>query len=545
MPTQIAKVTVNRLPEAEPGKDAVMYEIVVTPDAWCLNPDGTCPLTSVDKYPRIKVYKIEGSERTDVSGCWVMQAGLMIPPDFALKVYADDKDISSAVIYNAEYGYIVRPYDIRLNGYKSMRFEFYSHAGGFIGTGVLEDSKSIAIAQSGLPGKVRAPMRITDWDADPVGMEFYPGDGDDDPWTDIVYQVSGGQPVFYQCLQKCTKASGDQPDTKKLNESACFRAATNFQFVATDLLLAVEAVIKNLIAEKVVAGDKDGNRIEILPTDKAIYIYDENKNKCAEFSGRIKSVDSVLMSSAKWTGLPSDKSQTQTGTGTSRDYDSGWVRSGSISSSEGGTTYLYCNLYAYAGNAYWVKAASTMEMDYFKNANVRVSVRIVNAGRTQVYDSAQVDAASKGYMGTIGTVGNQQATGPINGSSDTKETSVRLMANLAKGATAYLEYRIEIWYTPSSDTTHQIIATAKISGVTATATTTPIYRADHFGNGMIISATNNDYMMCVYEEGKGFHFAAVSEGRGVRVSPAGLALKTSSASEWQNIKVENGYLKTE
>lgn len=105
--------------------------------------------------------------------------------------------------------------------------------------------------EDGKPGlrgpSLRGPM---DWDKVDIGFEFLSGK-EGEQFVD--YVVKDG--VFYLCTTSHDKTAGNGPGSNY----GYWQAASEYPFVATDLLLATYAVIKNLGVESVEMKDAEGN----------------------------------------------------------------------------------------------------------------------------------------------------------------------------------------------------------------------------------------------------------------------------------------------
>lgn len=86
--------------------------------------------------------------------------------------------------------------------------------------------------------KRNAPMRIRNWK---VGLTWYSGEKDNDLYTDVA--IKNG--VYYNCLINHISDNTNSPDTS----TTYWNPAEEFSFIATNLLLAQKAYIKNLVAE--------------------------------------------------------------------------------------------------------------------------------------------------------------------------------------------------------------------------------------------------------------------------------------------------------
>ena len=96
---------------------------------------------------------------------------------------------------------------------------------------------------------LRGPM---DWEKMATGFQFQCGAAGED-FLDVV--IYGGK--YYQCIESHKKTASNYPGSNY----NYWRVSSNLSFVATDLLLATYALIKNLGVESVEMKDAEGNVI--------------------------------------------------------------------------------------------------------------------------------------------------------------------------------------------------------------------------------------------------------------------------------------------
>lgn len=124
----------------------------------------------------------------------------------------------------------------------------------YLGTQRLfEREITVMTVSDGKDGKrgpaLRGPLL---WEDCADGFQFFSG-AEGEQFLDVVLHNEH----FYSCKQSHTKASTREPMTE--GGDAYWQAAASFDFVATKLLLAKMAIIKNLGAEAIVMKDADGN----------------------------------------------------------------------------------------------------------------------------------------------------------------------------------------------------------------------------------------------------------------------------------------------
>lgn len=399
-----------------------------------------------------------------------------------------------------------------------------------------------SLLPKGDPGIVRAPFRFTNWSNVGIGSQFYPGDQPGDPYTDLVYSVeeASGVVLWGQCIKE-VKLTASMMQTQGLNigfphfsnimvsGQKCFREASRYDFLATSLFLAQEAIIKNLIAERVIAGNPQGKRVEIDPEQQAMFICDSSGNERARFSGVIK--DAAALLAPTLTNWSNSGIGDKTITGTNVSKSQGWSEVSYLPiDSTGGKATVYCQLFVKSGEGLKSLPDETTQGQHSAVARVTAEVRLVNRSNTgQVYDIRSIETTS-----------------PIdwaNANSDemTNERMINVALSVAippgNATNVSLQYRLAIAYI--GDFTgifkNQIIATE--AAVRNFAVTGGNRRSvtEYFSNGWIISSQTDDYVVAVWDESKGMTFAAQNvSGYGFRLTNNGVQVKKPGGS-WQNL----------
>ncbi len=109
----------------------------------------------------------------------------------------------------------------------------------------------------GKDGKTYQPTRIRYWLDMADNDRMYPGTGANDPYTDIVFVKTDEGNKYYRCIKECSKAHGSIPSENRY--SGYLVGSERIEVIATGLILADLAVIKNLIAEGIIMQDDKGN----------------------------------------------------------------------------------------------------------------------------------------------------------------------------------------------------------------------------------------------------------------------------------------------
>lgn len=130
--------------------------------------------------------------------------------------------------------------------------------------------KSVDNGEKGARGpSLRGPQL---WDEVPVGFEFESG-GEDDEFLDCV--IYGPNKDVYICKTNHTKVTTNGPTSVTAENNELWRLSTKFEVVATRLLLAEYAVIRNLGVEalEMYARDADGEVVLNADGTKKIIAY--------------------------------------------------------------------------------------------------------------------------------------------------------------------------------------------------------------------------------------------------------------------------------
>lgn len=119
--------------------------------------------------------------------------------------------------------------------------------------------RTVKDGAQGMPGAIRAPLRVREWDKLSAGTTFTSGDNDGDEWTDIVYRITSAVAAgvkYWRVKKYFSKTSGQEPPA---SEDEYLVATSSFGNLATDIFLAHYALIKNLGVETIEMRDSSGN----------------------------------------------------------------------------------------------------------------------------------------------------------------------------------------------------------------------------------------------------------------------------------------------
>lgn len=182
--------------------------------------------------------------------------------------------------------------------------------------------------QDGLPGTSGMPPRL--WDDYPAGYQFQDGTPGVSSWLDVVLMPNSNAPgeyICYYCKVSHTKAASRKPANGASNTWWGMMDGS-FSLLATKILLAQQAFVRNLIAQyilmtddagneifaavdgevrcnkgtfrnvdvsgRITAGDASGRHILLDPDDKAIRIFDKDGNECATLDGSAYTSANIL-----------------------------------------------------------------------------------------------------------------------------------------------------------------------------------------------------------------------------------------------------------
>ena len=309
--------------EPEPG---VSYDIDISPDAWCLDADGNVPFANFEEYPELRIFRTEGSVRTEVTD-------LLADSTLTCVMLGDGESLIWAKI-----GGNGSPWRLRVAkngiGYKTFRVILYAD-------GVELAAKNCSISQAGAQGDVGPgtppPMLWTDYI---TGFRFT--DGTDGTLRYVVIHgfAANGRAMCYVCKKTHYKIPTYEPGTEAGDEYWEAAQGGPFTLLSTEVLLAVNAFINFLSGNaiklydranalkgeflgggniidgnnlmgwlggsqaapnwavsdlgKMFVGGISGQRIELDPQNKSMFVYDSSGNLVATHSGRIISLSDAV-----------------------------------------------------------------------------------------------------------------------------------------------------------------------------------------------------------------------------------------------------------
>ena len=338
-----------------PGADAVSYDIDISPDAWCLNADGSTPFTSTSgrDWPAVRFYRTIGNTREDVTTRLT---------ELNLQTYCECDGVSVPLSPGFIAGtYILRPANASV-GYKSVRVALTGKDAS--GNTIQLAAKNCSISQAGVQGDpgpfTPPPMQWADYT---TGFRFT--DGTEGTAKHVVLHgfAANGRAMCYCCKKSHNKVpnnaantTGTEPGTTPGSEYWQTVDGGPFHLLATDVLLAVNAFINflsgnairlydatgaNIVGEIMggsgilawlggsssnpmwavdvqgmqTLGGRSGQRIELDPSEREMRIFDSSGNLCGVHSGRSIGSNPVPGSGTNTTSEANIASATKTKSG--------------------------------------------------------------------------------------------------------------------------------------------------------------------------------------------------------------------------------------
>ena len=223
------------------GDDAVTYQIVFT-EAWARVDSGN----SITARLRGYAYKIEGSTRTPMSSATIRMGYILNNSN----TYVETTTNSSG--YFKEDNWFDGD-DYGPSGYAQGSQVIFA---AIIVGGAVKCVEYVTMTLKGDKGNrgptLRGPQLYSDL---PSSFYFYKG-GENDQFIDVVIDDNG---QYYLCKKNHVKSNGVAPGAT--GWETYWSLGTNFDIVATKILLATYALIKNLGVENVEAKDANNNTI--------------------------------------------------------------------------------------------------------------------------------------------------------------------------------------------------------------------------------------------------------------------------------------------
>ena len=231
--------TVAIIPDGEtgqPGKDGVSYSIIVSPSSVAVTADGLVVCESDDI--RAVAYKNVGGVTSEAK-------------DGSMRLHFTKADGTNSDVVATGLKADT------LSTYQAVWFE-YSVGNKVVAT------KALVINREGQPGKdgqdgkdgdrgpaLRGPQA---WSDCAVGYKFQSGVTGEEYKDVVLYQNN-----YYSCLKSHTKTASNYPGSAADQSNKYWQVAPNMEIIATKILLATYALVKNLGVEAIDMKDANGN----------------------------------------------------------------------------------------------------------------------------------------------------------------------------------------------------------------------------------------------------------------------------------------------
>lgn len=521
--TTMARVTISRQLQGAPGADAVRYDIMVSPESWTIISDGTPNKTFV----HIQVIRVKGDARANITG----DIGQV--PLYRLEITADGVDITTSAVAPSGDNTLrsIPTHDTAGKAYNTIDIRFYTRKDSS-DEWVLQQIKTCAPAKDGLPGmegRVRAPMRITRWSLTgaPADRKYYTGEKEGDLYTDIILYTNPatGAKSYWLCKENYVALSSDYsktPDEIYLAGNLAngfvnkkiFSRADDFSLIATDLLLAQRAFIRNLIVQELITSfdlNAAGKRVEIKPEEyPAIKVYDDDGALRCEYSGEKYTEENLIsnLGGNSW-NMTSPGRYEQSGVS-----DSNWQDMGSVVIPADGNVSIVCDLEASADQALYDYSA-------------------IPATRTGITAKVEIRLTSASSISGTLTSSLQASSGDEGVTRHAQCVTLNAVNNTSGDITVRLQSRFTFSYTGNSAGTEQINSSACVQAREGTTAGASNFLARYFANGFLLQSATNDYVLALSDETKGMCFRMENfHGTGLRVDDEGVKFKNNGDTDW-------------
>lgn len=214
------------------GSDAVSYSVVLTPDSISVATDGT--ITPSNNIAAVAYKHIGDSLDVATDGAMYL---------VYTKSDGTQASVATSVITTAAAG-----------SYKNVSFE-YRIAGRAVATAALNINRQGPTGNPGCKGDrgpaLRGPQA---WSDCANGYAFQAG-GDSEAWEDVVMYGNN----YYSCVKNHTKTASNYPGSTADQNNHYWQLGDKIELVATKILLATYALVKNLGVECIDMKDANGN----------------------------------------------------------------------------------------------------------------------------------------------------------------------------------------------------------------------------------------------------------------------------------------------
>lgn len=218
------------------GEAAVRYYLTSSAKSIAVDADGNA--VSPDETISIRVMKQVGSsspvKNYDCSFiCYTVKDG--VETNFGPSKFSGSFSFSAEMI----------------NGEDAIRAKLFSTAGDVI------DTLDIIASKKGDKGDRGAVLRGPQAWADIANGYVFQAGGDNDEWKDVVLYNSN----YYSCLKGHTKTASNYPTSTEDTNNGYWKLGDKIELVATKILLATYALVKNLGVEAIDMKDSSGDVI--------------------------------------------------------------------------------------------------------------------------------------------------------------------------------------------------------------------------------------------------------------------------------------------
>lgn len=232
----IDTVTVSIIPDGEdgqpgqPGKDGVSYSIVLSPSSVAINAAGLviCESDSINAV----AYKNVGGVTSDAN-------------DGSMRLYFTKADGTTSNV--AATGLTAEG----VGNYQAVWFEYTVNSKVVASTALVINREGQTGPQGDRGPALRGPQA---WSDCAVGYKFQSGAKGEEYKDVVLYQNN-----YYSCIKSHTKTASNYPGSTSDETNKYWRLGQQIELVATKILLATYALVKNLGVEAIDMKDANGN----------------------------------------------------------------------------------------------------------------------------------------------------------------------------------------------------------------------------------------------------------------------------------------------
>lgn len=214
--------------KGEPGEDSVIYSVMLSPASVYVDANDKTDTSNITA----TAYMTVGDKMT------VATDGTMYLR-FVNSAGTEDRVVSNGLITNGAISY------------RSVVFE-YQVSGAIVAKAALQINRQGQTGGKGDRGPaLRGPQA---WSDCATGYGFQAG-GDGEAWKDVVMYGDN----YYSCIKSHTKTASNYPGSTTDQNNKYWQLGDKIELVATKILLATYALVKNLGVESIDMKDANGN----------------------------------------------------------------------------------------------------------------------------------------------------------------------------------------------------------------------------------------------------------------------------------------------